>query len=149
MNILLPREDGGRRCRGATDEGASMTTPSSGLRPPSRPHLRVGEKSIVIALTLLLASCATSPPPQPRPLGAGFRYSAYGPQFDPGPEYWALVGFDMARRFENAHPETIWIVSRLHGQGTLLNFPVKAKDTLITGSPIDENEATLDLFDRL
>jgi len=114
-----------------------------------RPRAPRSLATLGMTLVLLLVACATSPPPQPRPLGAGFRYSAYGPQFDPGPEYWALVGFDMARRFENAHPETIWIVSRLHGQGTLLNFPVKAKDKLITGSPIDENEATLDLFDRL
>jgi beta-glucosidase len=82
-------------------------------------------------------------------LGAGFRYSAYGPPFDPGPEYWALAGFDMARRFERAVPETVWIVSRMNGRGTLLNFPANARDPLIAGSPDDGNEATLDLFDRL
>src|SRR5687768_9435232 len=126
MEPLLPREDGGRRCREAADEGASMPTPSSGLRPPSPPRLRVREKGIAVTLLLLLAACATAPSPQPRPLGAGFRYSAYGPPYNPGPEYWALVGHEMARRFPNAHPETIWIVSRLHGSGTLLNFPASA-----------------------
>ena len=29
-------------------------------------------------------------------LGAGFRYSAYGPDYDPGPQYWRRVGQEMA-----------------------------------------------------
>ena len=88
-------------------------------------------------------------PPRCNPLGAGFRWSTYGPDYDPGPEYWGRVGLDMARRFEDAVPETLWIVSRLRGQGTLLNFPVTAKDPLISGSQADANEAILDHFDRL
>ena len=34
------------------------------------------------------------------PLGAGFRYSSYGPPYNPGPEYWANVGIQMADKFE-------------------------------------------------
>ena len=54
---------------------------------------------------------------QDRPLAAGFRWSTYGPDYDPGPEYWGRVGLDMARKFEGAVPETLWIVSRMRGQG--------------------------------
>lgn len=82
-------------------------------------------------------------------LGAGFRYSVYGPDCVPPAEYWGLVGLEMARRFKGAVPETIWIVGRLHRPGTRLSFPVDAKDSLIAGTPYDENEAILTLFDRL
>jgi hypothetical protein len=80
-------------------------------------------------------------------IGAGFRYSAYGPAHDPGPEYWAQVGLEMASHFEGATPETIWIVGRLRDEGTLLNFPVSGAHPLIQGAEEDGNEATLDLFD--
>jgi len=80
-------------------------------------------------------------------VGAGFRYSAYGPDYDPGPQYWSRVGQEMAERFEGAVPETIWIVGRLRDEGTLLNFPVEGAHPLILGSETDENEAALDLFD--
>ena len=105
------------------------------------------------ALVLLaFSACASVPsPPQQRTLGAGFRYSAYGPDCIPPPEYWGLVGMDMAHRFEGAVPETIWIVGRLHRptSGTRLNFPVHASDSRIVGGAYDENEALLTLFDRL
>ena len=87
-------------------------------------------------------------PPLERAVGAGFRYSAYGPAFDPGPTYWLRVGEEMAARFEGAKPETVWIVGRLRGDGTLLNFPVTGAHPLIEGSAADANEAALDLFDR-
>ncbi len=88
--------------------------------------------------------------PSPRgPAGAGFRHSVYGPPHDPGPEYWAKVGQEMAAHFEGAVPEAIWIVSRKHENGTLLSFPAAPKDPLITSSPEDANEAALQLFDRL
>ena len=83
-----------------------------------------------------------------RPLGAGFRYSVYGPDHNPGPDYWVRVGREMATRFDGAVPETIWIVSRLNGDGTILSFPVADSHPLIEGSPTDDNEATLDLFDE-
>jgi hypothetical protein len=58
------------------------------------------------------------------------------------------VGQEMAGRFPGSVPETVWIVSRLRGDGTLLNFPVESAHALIKGSESDENEAVLDLFDR-
>jgi hypothetical protein len=83
-----------------------------------------------------------------RSLGAGFRFSAYGPERDPGADYWLRVGQEMAARFDGAVPETIWIVSRLHGDGTALNFPAEPSSPLITAAQEDHNQAALDLFDR-
>ncbi len=82
-------------------------------------------------------------------LGAGFRFSVYGPRFNPGPEYWARVGREMASRFPGATPEAIWIVNRMLGDGVLLSFPAPAGDPLIVGSEADGNEAALTLFDAL
>ncbi|MBI4916628.1 MAG: hypothetical protein HY825_12340 [Acidobacteria bacterium] len=82
-----------------------------------------------------------------RPVGAGFRYSLYGPKQDPGPGYWARVGREMAARFPGAVPETIWIVGRLDGEGCRLSFPVEGGGPLIRGEAEDRNEAALDLFD--
>jgi alpha-galactosidase len=104
--------------------------------------------AVALLLFVFAGGCATTPAVR-RELGAGFRYSAYGPEYNPGPEYWALVGVEMARKFPGAVPETIWIVSKMHGQGTQLNFPATARDPLIVATLEDENEATLDLFDRL
>ena len=81
-------------------------------------------------------------------LGAGFRWSEYGPDYDPGPQYWVRVGEEMAARFEGAVPEAIWITGRLRGEGTLLNFPVESTHPLILGSENDLEEAILDLFDE-
>src|SRR5687768_4908867 len=111
---------------------------------------------LIIAIALSSA-CASTPdrtltpakPTDQAPLGAGFRWSLYGPDYDPGPEYWARVGLDMSRRFPGSVPETIWIVSKVEGQGTLLNFPANPRDPLIKTSPEDGNEEILDLFDRL
>ncbi|HVR43070.1 MAG TPA: GDSL-type esterase/lipase family protein [Thermoanaerobaculia bacterium] len=105
--------------------------------------------SLLLFAALLAAGCSSLLSPPAAGVGAGFRWSAYGPEWDPGPEYWGLVGLEMARRFPGAVPETIWIVGKLNGRGTLLNFPVDARDPLISGSPTDANEATLSLFDRL
>ena len=82
-------------------------------------------------------------------LGAGFRYSPYGPAYNPGAEYWAGVGKEMALRFPMAKPEAIWIVSRLEGEGTLLTFPDERKLPNISFSHDDENESALNLFDQL
>ncbi|HEX5787005.1 MAG TPA: hypothetical protein VFY03_02405 [Woeseiaceae bacterium] len=81
-------------------------------------------------------------------LGAGFRFSTYGPDYDPGAGYWANVGEQMAARFQGAVPETIWIVGRLHGEGTWLSFPGESDDPLIRFSGDDGNAAALDLFDE-
>ena len=83
-----------------------------------------------------------------RSLGAGFRFSAYGPERDPGAGYWLRVGQEMAARFDGAVPETIWIVSRLHGDGTELNFPAQPTSPLINAAEEDHNQAALELFDR-
>jgi hypothetical protein len=90
---------------------------------------------------------ANSAPPPSKYLGAGIRYSTYGPKYDPGPEYWARTGRDMAARFPNAQPEAIWIVGRLHRNGVGFSFPVPPDDPLIVGTDTDENEAALTLFD--
>ena len=107
---------------------------------------RPGEGLLLLVL-LALTSCTTAPPP--RDLNAGFRWSVYGPKFTPPAEYWGMVGLDMSRRFEGSAPSAIWIVSRKNGTGTQLNFPVTAKDPLITGQEHYDNEAVLQLFDRL
>ncbi|MCP4896134.1 MAG: hypothetical protein GY906_04085, partial [bacterium] len=80
-------------------------------------------------------------------LGAGFRYSVYGPSYDPGPGYWASVGRQMAGSFEEAVPEAVWIVGRLFKEGCQLSFPVEASDPLIQGVEEDRNEEVLSLFD--
>jgi hypothetical protein len=112
---------------------------------------------VLLAALLIGAHTLGSPDPapagqaDPRPrksLGAGIRYSTYGPKYDPGPEYWARVGREMASHFPGAHPEAIWIVGRLHGSGVRLSFPVPAGDPLIEGADKDENEAALSLFDK-
>ena len=82
-------------------------------------------------------------------LGAGFRYSTYGPRYNPGPEYWADVARQMAARFPGATPQGIWIVGQLDGRGTRLTFPTKDTDHRIKSSPTDNNEAVFDLFDEL
>ncbi len=81
-------------------------------------------------------------------MGAGFRYSSYGPKYNPGPDYWLRVGQEMADRFPDAHPEAIWIVGVLYGKGTWLSFPGESTDKLIAFGFDDENEAALDLFDK-
>ncbi len=81
-------------------------------------------------------------------LGGGFRYSAYGPQYDPGPEYWNSVGMRMATNFNGASPECIWIVGVIIGNGCRLNFPVEGSYPNISGSATDHNEEIFDLFDQ-
>ena len=108
--------------------------------------------TIVAALctVIIAAGCATVSQEvvEEKTIGAGFRYSAYGPDYDPGPQYWIRVGQEMAARFPGAVGETVWIVGRLKDDGTLLNFPVDSQHPLILGSETDENEGVLDLFDR-
>jgi hypothetical protein len=82
------------------------------------------------------------------PLGAGFRWSAYGPREPMGPEYWVRVGEEMAARFPGAAPEAIWIASRLRGRGTALNFPAETDEPLIATAEEDANEDVLRLFDE-
>jgi hypothetical protein len=81
-------------------------------------------------------------------LGAGFRYSSYGPAYNPGPEYWACVGEQMAAKFQNARPATIWIVGILDGEGTYLSFGCETDNPNIHCGYADINEQTLTLFDE-
>ncbi len=83
------------------------------------------------------------------PLGAGFRFSSYGPPYNPGPEYWANVGMQMADRFDDAVPQAIWIVGILNGQGTFVNFPTGIENKYVMDTAVDGNEATFDLFDEM
>lgn len=101
-----------------------------------------------VAATLLLSACSPAPPTAKPALGAGFRFSEYGPTYDPGPDYWVRVGEEMASQFDEAVPETLWIVGRLDGDGVRLSFPVDGAHELISGAKSDENEAVLSLFDE-
>jgi hypothetical protein len=111
----------------------------------------------LIWLGLLIAGCQSARvPPVPAAtalpggdrLAAGFRYSVYGPEYNPGPEYWRGVGEKMAAKFPGAVPGAVWIVGHLKGQGSELSFPGHSENPLIQFTPSDENEATLALFDR-
>ncbi len=117
-----------------------------------------------LGLFIALAGCAApTPPPTPAPtslpptetpppaatLGAGFRFSTYGPQSNPGPEYWASVGERMSTRFPGSHPEAIWIVGNFLGDGmTYLSFHAETDDPHIKSGFVDMNEQTLALFDQ-
>jgi hypothetical protein len=116
-------------------------------RPPAWPVLAA----------LLAAACGTAGPAPPaapaaseapRHLVAGFRYSTYGPEWNPGPAYWRDVGEQMVERFPGAVPGAVWIVGRLAGQGTELSFPGQSGDPLVRFTAADENEETLTLFDQ-
>ncbi|HTX90717.1 MAG TPA: hypothetical protein VMC09_05820 [Anaerolineales bacterium] len=88
-----------------------------------------------------------SVPPQSN-LGAGFRFSSYGPSYDPGPDYWVSVGDRMSAKFPGSQPEAIWIVGNFTDPGTYLSFPVKTSDPNITFAYTDMNEQALNLFDQ-
>jgi hypothetical protein len=94
------------------------------------------------------ARAAQTPGPQEGRLAAGFRYSVYGPDYNPGPGYWRDVGQQMAARFPGSVPGAVWIVGRLKGKGSELSFPGRSEDPLIQFAAFDQNEETLDLFDR-
>ena len=81
-------------------------------------------------------------------LAAGFRYSSYGPAYNPGPEYWVSVGEQMAAKFPQAKPATIWIVGILDGEGTYLSFGCKTDDPNIRCGVVDISEQVLTRFDE-
>lgn len=123
---------------------------------------------IHLLLSLLLAGCTSGisvetqanptetsismtnmPEAQPNlTLEAGFRFSSYGPQFNPGPEYWASVGEEMAAKLDDAKPSALWIVGILDGEGSYLNFGCETADPNIRCAYVDMNEQTLTLFDE-
>lgn len=101
----------------------------------------------IIFFFLFITGCFSMNTPEP-PLGAGFRYSSYGPGYNPGPDYWVSVGEQMAAHFPESKPATLWIVGILDGEGTYLNFGCDTEDPYIRCAIVDINEATLDLFDE-
>jgi hypothetical protein len=113
--------------------------------------IAAGGFGVVMAVAVACTTQTTSPSPLPSlpplELGAGFRYSTYGPSIDPGPPYWLRVGREMASRFDGARPQAIWIVSTFTGVGTKFTFPGVSEDPTIHFSMEDNNEAALDLFD--
>lgn len=103
----------------------------------------------VILLCLLIAGCAAPAAKEQTGLGAGFRFSTYGPPRNPGPEYWLSVGQRMAAKFPDSHPEAIWIIGNFQGKGkTYLSFQAKSDDPNILSGYVDMNTAPLDLFDQ-
>lgn len=90
-----------------------------------------------------------SPTSAPLALGAGFRFSTYGPPSNPGPDYWAGVGAQMSAKFPGSTPAAIWIVGNFDGKGVYLNFPCESPGPNIRCGFFDMNEETLALFDQL
>lgn len=89
-----------------------------------------------------------APAATPARLAAGFRFSTYGPDYDPGALYWRHVGESMASRFPSAAPSAVWIAGKLKGQGCELGFPGTSADPLVQFAAEDGSEEALDLFDR-
>jgi len=137
------------------------------MSAPNR--LTTSTSLLVINLTLAACVATATPAPTPAPtatiiptatslpipeptlqptLGAGFRFSTYGPPSDPGPEYWDSVGQQMAEKFPDATPQAIWIVSNFGIRGTIFTFPGTHDDFNIHFSSQDKNEAALTLFDQ-
>jgi hypothetical protein len=121
---------------------------------------RITPLILFAALCLVtLTSCSPSviptpmptntPTPPPPALGAGFRFSTYGPWNDPGPEYWVRVGQEMAAKFPGSVPEAIWIVANVGAPGSILTFPGSSENMLIHFTSRDRNEDTLTLFDQM
>jgi hypothetical protein len=110
---------------------------------------------------IAFAGCASMPPSLPpstptstptltpaSAISAGFRFSTYGPSYNPGTEYWASVGEQMSARFPQSVPSAIWIVGNFTGRGTYLSFPVETNDPNVAFAYVDMNEQALNLFDK-
>lgn len=121
------------------------------MRSKTIPLVGVGVYLVACAILPTAVPTAAPPPtsaPPSHSLGAGFRFSTYGPGYDPGPEYWAGVAQQMAAKFPGAVPQAIWIVGNYAGSGPILTFPGAHEDFNIHFSPKDKNEAVLTLFDQ-
>jgi len=120
------------------------------------------KKNIFILLLLLISSSmiktAIAGEASASPLAdryAGFRasriLSSYPNEEFPAPQYWSMVGDNMAGKFEPAYPAGIWIVSLYLSEPegyTLLNFPSPGGTfPWIYFNSRDENEEYLDHFD--
>jgi hypothetical protein len=113
-------------------------------------------RALILAAALLWALGALGAGCEPpAPLGAGFRWSPYGPPpgEDPGPDYWADVALQMASRFDGAVPQGIWIACEVDfaSGGCWLDVDAAGEtvDPLIrfTGNPVDTTEVALSAFD--
>lgn len=102
---------------------------------------------LLLPVILSLAACSSPKAVSPT-LGAGFRYSIYGPEYDPGPAYWASVGERMSTLFPNARPMGIWIIGDIEDTQAYLNFPGASDDPNILFGETDDNEAALTYFDK-
>ena len=117
------------------------------------PSQRICRATLVVAALSAVAYAGRPPVPQAPSatpalrLAAGFRFSTYGPDYDPGPAYWKRVGERMADRFSGSVPGAVWIVGRKKGQGCELSFPGRSADPLIGFTNDDANESAFDLFD--
>jgi hypothetical protein len=80
--------------------------------------------------------------------GAGFRFSLYGSDYNPGPAYWALVTKEMTRKFPGSDPMGIRIISKIEGNKAYLNFPGTSDDPNIVFGETDDNEASLTYHDK-
>ncbi len=82
-------------------------------------------------------------------LGAGFRYSTYGPRDNPGPQYWESVGQQMASRFPGGAPgKRSGSMGELQAGGSRLSFPGQSDNPLIQFTTQDLNEVALTRFDQ-
>lgn len=106
-----------------------------------------GENSLLNAIVETAQGKQATLPPLP--FGAGFRFSTYGPPYDPGATYWADFAKNMAERFDGAPPQIIWIVGNVSGTGTQLTFFGQSANPQIHFSMKDRNEEALTLFDAL
>ncbi|RIK14729.1 MAG: hypothetical protein DCC52_19385 [Chloroflexi bacterium] len=106
-----------------------------------------GENSLLNAIVETAQGKKSTLPPLP--FGAGFRFSTYGPPYDPGATYWADFAKNMSERFDGAPPQIIWIVGNVSGTGTQLTFFGKSANPQIHFSMRDRNDEALTLFDAL
>jgi hypothetical protein len=98
----------------------------------------------------LLSSCSPIPASQKAfsEFGAGFRFSIYGPDYNSGSAYLALVTKEMTRKFPSSDPMDIWIIGKINGNKAYLNFPGTSDDPNIIFGETDDNEAFLTYYDK-
>lgn len=124
-------------------------------------------KTLLLLLSLsIFTACqqapATTPTTEPLPTeepmptntptpdkGAGFRYSTYGPAYNPGQDYWPYAGQEIVKSLPGHTPQALWIVGQINGDYVFLNFPCDTDDEFIRCIGADMNEPILNQFDEL
>lgn len=101
----------------------------------------------LLVLIFIMTSCISPQPANPV-LDAGFRYSSYGPSYNPGPAYWPWVGKEISAKFTGSKPATLWIVGTVSGNGTYLTFNYEGDEKNIQHGYVDMNEDVLTAFDE-